>query len=178
MTRRTGIMVAGGARSRFISVEVGDDAQVDGGPRLVEHEEMLNPDGEMPARGLFSDRSGRAHASSVGAAHGLDDHRDQHQEEIDRRFARRVTDAAERFVTERQIVRFIICAEPRLLGRLRAELQPKRWRQVEVVELGEDLTRHPLRQLQDVLVRRELVKPSHPPAAGVYRPRGQAPSWR
>ncbi len=178
MTRRTGIMVAGGARARFISVEVGEDEQVDGGPRLVEHAEMVNPDGEMPARGLFSDRSGRAHASGVAAAHGLDDHRNQHQEEIDRRFARSVTEAAERFVSEQRVVRFVMCAEPRLLGRLRAELDLKRWRQVELVELGEDLTRHPLRQIQEVLARRELVKPSHPPAAGVYRPRGQAPSWR
>jgi protein required for attachment to host cells len=178
MNRRTGIMVAGGARARFISVEVADDEQLDGGPRLVEHAEMVNPDGEVPARGLFSDRSGRAHASSVGAAHGLDDHRDQHQEEIDRRFARSMGESAQRFIAEQQITRFIVCAEPRLLGRLRAELDPKRWRNVEVVELGEDLTRHPLRQVQQVLVRRGLVKPPHPPVAGVYRPRGQAPSWR
>jgi protein required for attachment to host cells len=178
MTRRTGIMVAGGARARFISVEVADDEQLDGGPRLVEHAEMVNPDGELPARGLFSDRSGRAHASSVGAAHGLDDHRDQHQEEIDRRFARRIAETAERFVADQGIVRLVVCAEPRLLGRLRTELAHKRWRNVEVVELGEDLTRHPLRQVQEVLARRELVKPSHPPAAGVYRPRGQAPAMR
>lgn len=173
--KRTGILVAGGTRARFISVRVPDDAALDGGPRLVEHSEVVNPDGEVPARGLFSDRSGRAHGA---ASHGLDDHRDQHQAEIDRRYARRVVEAAEQFVQAEGLQRLVIAAECQLLGKLRGELEPKRLRGVELVELTEDLSRQSLRQLHAALAQRGWVKPPSSPSAGVYRPRGQAPSWR
>lgn len=173
--KRTGILVAGGTRARFISVEVPDDADLDGGPRLAEHADLLNPDGDVPARGLFSDRSGRAHGS---ASHGLDDHRDQHQAEIDRRFVRGVVDAADQFVIAQGVKRLVVAAECQLLGKLRAELDPKRWRDVELVELAEDLSHQSLRQMHDALARQGIVKAQHAPAAGVYRPRGQASSWR
>jgi protein required for attachment to host cells len=172
----TGILVAGGTRARFISDEVPADAELDGGPHLIEHEELVNPDGDVPARVLFSDRSGRAHGGAV--SHGLDDHRDQHQAEIDRRFARRVIDTTERFRAARGMQRLVIVAECQLLGKLRAELEPKRWRDVEVVELAEDLSRQPLRQIHVALAQRGLLKMPRTPAAGVYHPRGQEPSWR
>lgn len=174
--KQTGILVAGGTRARFISVEVPADAEIDGGPHLVEHDEMVNPDGDVPARALFSDRSGRAHGGNV--SHGLDDHRDQHQAEIDRRFARRVVEAAEQFRAARGVQRLVIVAECQLLGRLRAELDPKRWRDVELVELAEDLSRQSLRHIHAALAQQGVVKAARAPASGVYRPRGQEPSWR
>jgi protein required for attachment to host cells len=174
--KRTGILVAGGTRARFISVEVPDDAELEGGPRLVEHADLVNPDGDTPARALFSDRSGRAHGGSV--SHGLDDHRDQHQAEIDRRFVRKAVESSDEFLAARGVQRLVIVAECQLLGKLRAEIDPKRWRDVEVVELAEDLSRLPLRQIHAALAQRGLVKEARMPAAGVYRPRGQEPSWR
>ena len=173
--KRTGILVAGGTRARFISVEVPDDADLDGGPHLVEHAELVNPDGEIPARGLFSDRSGRAHGA---ASHGLDDHRDQHQEEIDRRFARRMVESADQFIQTQGVQRLVIAAECQLLGKLRGEIDLKRWRDVELIELAEDLSRQSLRQMHGALAQQGIVKPARAPTAGVYRPRGQAPSWR
>jgi protein required for attachment to host cells len=174
--KRTGILVAGSTRARFISVEVPDDAELDGGPHLIEHDDLVNPDGDVPARALFSDRSGRAHSGAV--SHGLDDHRDQHQAEIDRRFARRVIDATEQFLLARGVQRLVIVAECQLLGKLRAELDPKRWRDVELVELAEDLSRQSLRQVHAALAQQGLVMAPRTPAAGFYRPRGQEPSWR
>jgi protein required for attachment to host cells len=178
MQGRTGIVVMDGARARFIGIQVPEDEAIDGGPRLVEHSELVNPDGDTPARGLFSDRSGRAHASAANAAHGLDDHRDRHQAEIDRRFARQVYVDAERFVAEQQLRRLILVAPPRLLGVLRTELGAEPFRNVELVELNEDLSRQPLRHVHATLAARGLVKPPQRPEAGVYRPRGQAASWR
>jgi protein required for attachment to host cells len=174
--KRTGILVAGGTRARFISVDVPADAELDGGPHLLEHDDLVNPDGDVPARVLFSDRSGRAHGGA--ASHGLDDHRNQHQAEIERRFARRVIDAAEQFRKERGVQRLVIAAECQLLGTLRSELDPKRWRDVEVVELAEDLSHQSLRQIHAALAQQGLVKAPRTPATGVYRPRGQEPSWR
>jgi protein required for attachment to host cells len=176
--KRTGILVAGGTRARFISVEVPADAELDGGPHLLEHDDLVNPDGDIPARVLFSDRSGSGRAQGGAASHGLDDHRTRHQAEIERRFARRVIDTAEEFRGARGVQRLVIVAECQLLGTLRAELDPKRWRDVEVVELAEDLSRQSLRQIHAALAQQGLVKAARTPATGVYRPRGQEPSWR
>jgi hypothetical protein len=85
---RTCIIVTDHARARFITLETPVDASVEGGPRLVEHRDLVNPDADMPERALFSDRNGSAHASPTGAAHALDDHREAHQRETERRYAK------------------------------------------------------------------------------------------
>ena len=169
---KTCMIVADGIRARFITVEVPVDSDADGGPRLLEHQDLVNPEADVPARELFSDRSGRTHASPGGSAHGLDDHREQHQADSYRRFAHRIADAAERFTTEHQAQRLILLAPPRLLGVLRPALDPKR---LVITEVGEDLSRQPLQQIHEVLAARGLVPAMQAPRGAVFRPRGQPP---
>lgn len=173
---RTCIVVADSARARFITLEIPEDPQTDGGARLVEHDDLVNPDAEVPERGLFSDRAGRAHASPRGAAHALDDHREGHQREIERRYVRRLVEHADRFVKAQQATRLVLVAEPRLLGTLREQLPSERFRAVDIVEVGENVSRRPLDQIQSVLALRGVVPAARAPQDAVFRPRGQAPA--
>jgi protein required for attachment to host cells len=175
---RTCIIVADHARARFITLEVPQDASVEGGPRLVEHRDLVNPEADIPDRALFSDRNGSAHASPTGAAHALDDHRGEHQRETERRYARRLLEETERFVAHEQATRLLIVSEPRLLGTLRQQLSYERFRGVEITELGENLSRRPLEQIQSVLALRGVVPAAKAPEVGVFRPRGQPPAGR
>jgi protein required for attachment to host cells len=102
----------------------------------------------------------------------LDDHREQHQAEGYRRFARRIADATERFATEHEAQRLLLLAPPRLLGVLRPALDPKR---LAVTEIGEDLSGQPLKQIHEVLAARGLVPAMQAPRGAVFRPRGQPP---
>jgi protein required for attachment to host cells len=172
----TCIIVADGARARFITLHLPEDPKVEGGARLVEHEDLVNPEADVPQRGLFSDRAGRAHASPVGAAHALDDHREDHQRETTRRYVRRVVEHAERFVSAQQATRLLFVAEPRLLGTWREQLPYERFRGVEVVEVGENVSRRPLEQIQSVLALRGVVPAARAPEGAMFRPRGQAPA--
>jgi protein required for attachment to host cells len=173
---RTCIIVADGARARFITLEIPEDPPIEGGARLVEHEDLVNPEADVPARGLFSDRAGSAHASPKGAAHALDDHREDHERETERRYVRQLMEHAEGFVKAQQATRLMFVAEPRLLGTWREQQPYDRLRAVEIVEVGENLSRRPLDQIQSVLALRGAVPAARAPQNAVFRPRGQAPA--
>ncbi|HWO13447.1 MAG TPA: host attachment protein [Polyangiaceae bacterium] len=175
---RTCIIVADGARARFMTLEIPIEPSIDGGARLVEHDDLVNPEAEAPERGLFSDRMGRGHASGSGAAHAVDDHREQHQQEVERRFVRRLLERAERFVGEQGARRLVLVSEARLLGALRTQLVDHRLRGVEVLELAENLTRRALGEIQAKLAARGALPAARAPDLGVFRPRGQAPATR
>lgn len=174
---RTCIIVADGARARFITLEIPIEPSTDGGARLVEHDDLVNPEAEAPERGLFSDRMGRGHAARSGV-HAVDDHREQHQQEVERRFVRRLLERAERFIGEQGARRLVLVSESRLLGALRTELVDHRLRGVEVLELAENLTRRALGEIQAKLAARGALPAARAPDLGVFRPRGQAPATR
>jgi protein required for attachment to host cells len=173
---RTCIIVADATRARFLTLEVPIEPASEGGPRLVEHIDLVNPELDDPERGLFSDRSGSGHASPMGAAHALDDHRDDHLREIERRYARRISEQLESFVIERGAVVVLLVADPRLLGTLREQIDEGHLGFVEIVEVGENLARRPLGQIQSILALRGLVPAPQAPRMGVFHPRGQAPA--
>jgi protein required for attachment to host cells len=173
-----GIIVADGARARFITFQPRDELTPERGTNLIEHFDLINPEGDLPARELFSDRPGRTHGSPNGSAHGPDDHREQHQLELTRRFARRILDQARRFLAEQSPKRLMLAAEPQLLGVIRAELENNALRGAEITTIAEDLSRRSLGDIGEILAQHGLLPPASPPRAGVYRPRGQPPSPR
>lgn len=175
---KTGIVVADGARARFFTLQPTDELAPERGPRLIEHLDMTNPEGELPERELFSDRGGRMHGSPSGSAHGSDDHRAQHRVEFERRFVRRLLDEAQRFARDQGLNQLVLSAEPSLLGVLRPELERMGMPGVGVLELPENLVRHSVAALADVLTLRGVMPKSRAPSGGLYRPRGQPPALR
>jgi protein required for attachment to host cells len=174
---RTCIIVADGARARFITLEIPLEPSLDGGAHLVEHDDLVNPEAEAPDRGLFRDRSGRGHSARSGPAHALDDHREQHLLEVEKRFVRRLLERAERFVAEHGALELVLAMDPHLLGVLRAQLDPGRLR-VGRREIAENLSRQSLVEIQARLAARGALPAARPPEHGVFRPRGQAPASR
>ena len=175
---RTCIITIDGAHARFFTLEIPEEPRTDGGARLVEAQDLVNPDAEIPARLRFSDRQGRAHASPLGAAHALDDGRERHRQELERRWTQRLASEAARFVQREQATRLLLVAEPRVLGALRDELSHAPLRDVEIIELGENLTQRPAAQIQSILALRGAVPAAAAPDVGVFRPRGQPPVER
>lgn len=175
---RTSIIVVDGAHARFFTLEIPEEPRVDGGARLLETQDLVNPDADIPERLQFSDRMGRAHASPGGASHALDDGRGRHRQELARRWARRLLDEAEHFVGREQSARVLLVGGPPLLGLLREQLVHERLWGVEVVELTENLTQHPAAQIHAILASRGVLPAAAAPEVGVFRPRGQPPVER
>jgi protein required for attachment to host cells len=142
---------------------------------MVEHDNVVNPLGHVKSRDEFSDSMSRKPSGGgpSGAMPLTDDHRDRHELEEDRRYARRVLEAAERFVKEQQPQRLVLSASPGLLGVLRSELDPRRLGSLDLTELPQDVSNQSLSQIRGVLTKRGLLPEPVVPSAGVYRPRGQ-----
>lgn len=171
MTIRCSVVVVDRGRARFITAEDPDNRMFEGGPRLIEREDLINPEGTMTGTELFANsRSGRGHASGGRRSHDFDDHRARHLDEIERRFARRVAEATRRFVGRYPARSVVVAADPRMLGVLRGELQG-----LATTELAEDLSWHVLPRIRQALVRHGVLPGQSAPAAA-YRPPGQPTS--
>lgn len=116
---RRAVLVADRTQARFFTLE-----STGSGPKLKEHEVLVDPELRLPDRELFSDnKTGRNRAPAGGPAHGYDDHRNHHRDEIERRFAEAVAQETRRLATELAVDRLIVAAEDRMLGFLREALE-------------------------------------------------------
>lgn len=169
------IVVADGSRARLLTAELPKQGS---SVRLEEAEALVSPERNLRARDTFSNlKTGRNRASPRFAAHGYDDHRDRHRDQIERRFASRIAAAAAKLVRRKPTSPLVIVAEPRLLGMLRPELAEKLPESVPRLEIAEDLSWHALPRILKVLERRSVL-PKSQPSPAAWRPRAQPPPER
>jgi len=71
------VTVVNGSRARFFSLQPAETPAYESSPRLVEHEDLVNPENESADKTLWSDNSSGNRSSAGGGAHGYDDHREQ-----------------------------------------------------------------------------------------------------
>jgi protein required for attachment to host cells len=86
---------------------------------LVERTDFVNLQRRRRPSDVFSET--RPGSSRVGnLQYAFDDHRDHHSSQLDDKFARMTMAALRELIDERPTQRVVICASPRMLGRLRA----------------------------------------------------------
>ncbi len=159
------VVVANGARARFFTLESSQFPELESGPNLVELTALSNPQHDASGADLWSEpKSGRNRGGIGGAAHGYDDHRTQHEEEYDRRFANDIAQECCRLTQEHGASDVVLVSEKRMLGHLRAAMEP-RLNGVRTVELAKDLSKLSPTQLQEHLAREDLLPPRRNPAA-------------
>jgi len=160
------VVVADGARARFFTLEPAGLPEMESGPNLIEQSALVNMEKEAKDRDLLSDtKSGRNRGSSGGGAHGYDDHRAQHGDEVERRFARLIADEAMHQLSSHCPSRVVLVAEKRMLGFLRAALDPVVRSGVSMEEVAKDLGKLSNLQVHEHLARDGLVPRRRSPAA-------------
>ncbi len=152
------IVVASGLHARCFTLEPVELPELESGPKLVERGQLFNREKEMARRDLYTDsKTGRGRAPQGGPAHGYDDHRSQHEDELERRFARRVLEKTN-CVAEANNSRCVVLVAPaRMLGLLRRHLDIFRKHGVEVHGLAKDMTKCSPKQIHDNLAREQLL---------------------
>lgn len=136
------VVVCNGTRARLFTLEPVAIPEVESGPNLVEHKDLVNPEVDVPGKETWTDlKSGRNTAPGAGPAHGYDDHRDDHEDEFMRRFAEDVARQAAALVQKAQAKHLVMVASNRMLGFLRNALQLPPTSAVEVRELAKDLSK-------------------------------------
>lgn len=160
---RTCILVADRARARFFVLGAPPEHRPGDAARLLERETLVDPEGELAGKDLFSDsRSGTNHAGS-GATYEYDDHRERHRREIERRFAKRVALAAADFARNHGAEKLVLAAEPQMLGMLRPLLPTALPKGVTLVELARDLSWHTPEHIQSALSQHGALAANHLP---------------
>ncbi len=107
--------------------------------KLVEVETLVQPAHRARDGELYSDsRPGLRSAFAGGPGHAVDDRRDAHNDELERKFARLVVEKMAELIRARDVSYAIIAAGPKMLGHLREhrDLLPR----VEIGELPKHLT--------------------------------------
>lgn len=114
------VAVVDGARARFYSVGTRSTPQGEEKNRLEEVATLINPAHRTRDGDLYSEsRPGLRQAHAGGPAHGVDDRRDAHAAELERRFSSLVLEQLGALMREHAANRVILAAGPRMLGYLR-----------------------------------------------------------
>lgn len=161
------VIVAGGSRARFFTLKDATVPELESGPRLVELRDLISPENKAHEGTLWSDsKTGGNRAPGGGPAHGYDDHRAQHEDEFERRFARDIAEEATRLVKSDNIQHVILVAQKRMLGFLRNALAPLLKAGVHIQEFAKDLVKLPPQDLHAHLSRQRLLPPCRRNGAG------------
>jgi protein required for attachment to host cells len=123
---------------------------------LVERTDLVNPQRRRRPSELFSDT--RPGSSRTGhLQYAFDDHRDHHISQLDDRFARMAMAALRELIDEHSTQRVVICASPRMLGRLRAAAPGLLPGDIALDELPRDLVKLTPGDVRAELASRELL---------------------
>jgi protein required for attachment to host cells len=160
------VVVTAGARARFFTLEPVEFPELESGPRLIECGELCNPEKAIPTRNLYTEsKSGRHRAPRGGPAHGYDDHRSQHEDEFDRRFAHEVMEKTRSLAQAKQARYIAVVAPAHILGLLRHELPNIVKRGTHVHKLAKDMTKFSPKRIHDHLAKRRVLPACKRPGA-------------
>ncbi len=88
--------------------------------KLTEVETLVNPENRLRDGELFTEsRPGIRSGGAGGTAHGVDDRRDSHHTETDRKFAKQVLAKFAELIESGDVRYAILAAGPKMLGHLR-----------------------------------------------------------
>ena len=152
------VVVTSGAHARFFTLKTLAAPVLESGPKLIERGELFNPEKEIPGRELYADpKSGRSRAPHGGPAHGYDDHRSQHEDECDRRFASEVLKKTKGLARAEKARHLILIAPARMLGCLRQHLEIIVKQGMKVHEFAKDISKLNSAEIHDYLAKEGLL---------------------
>ncbi len=160
------VVVAEGTQARFFTLEHTEVPDLEGGPDLVEHDSLLNPAHRVHHDQIYADSSGR-NRTPGGQGHIYDEHRDQHDANSEKLFARQIAERLDQIGRQAGARRALLCAEKRMLGFLRTSLGEHTPSGIEIHEIPKDLAKLKPREIQEHLandgyiLRRKAPQANH-----------------
>jgi len=160
------VVVTGGAQARFFTLEPVEFPELDSGPRLVHWRDLFNPQKESAGKDLYTDsKTGRGRAARGGPAHGYDDHRSHHKDELDRRFSRKILDEACSLVKTNNARCVILVAPAPMLGIFRQELHILDKHGIVVKKVAKDMSKFSPQRIHDSLAIKNMLPGRRKPGA-------------
>jgi protein required for attachment to host cells len=151
------VTVINGSKARFLTLEPSDELDLESGYKLVEQNSISNPAKEQQGKELWSNTKTGRNQGSGGQAHAYDDHRQNHLDEYERRFARTTADEIAKFAQTQHIRQLLLVAEPKILGILRETVASLLPNNLHIQELTKDLCKLKPSEIYGYLVSKNLL---------------------
>ncbi len=150
------VVVADATRVRLFSLDRRKRPDATFAPVLVERQDLVNPIRRKGASEVFTDsRPGLQRGG--GTAHGVDDHRDAHMREFDRRFSHEIVGATVKAQKDTNAGKVLLIASPHMLGLIRKSLGPLTQTGATIEELAKDVTQLSVTALHDRLAAKSII---------------------
>lgn len=157
------IVVVNRALARFFTLEPVEFPELESGPLIKEGVQLANPDiGD--AQELFTDsKTGCGAAPLGGAVHGYEDNRDQHLDEVRRRFSVKVVDRIRKLAAHYKVRTIVLVSSARMrrfLYQHAEALERQGYRLVKVPKNMINFTPHKIHQYlaEDRLIPRQELE--------------------
>lgn len=155
---RTCIVVADAKIARFFRIEPSDSPRSK--VKLVERHALENPGVEAVRKnGAGRVKTERVSNRQAGDVHPIEQRRQQHRLELDRRFGHDIARHTARIVKDWKEAAVVLVAEPRLLGLMREPLRKALHAGIDLKELAKDYTHFTPAELHDQLALSSVIPP-------------------
>ncbi|RMF22514.1 MAG: host attachment protein [Cyanobacteria bacterium J083] len=151
------VAVIDGARARFFTLDSTSTLEHEPGPKLIEHEDLFNPNRKLQGKELWANtKTGRNHGSN-GQDHSYDDHRQAHEVEFEKRFAQAIAQRLVEIIQTHQSKNLILVAEPQILGIMREAMTDSSFNGLNIKEIDKNISHLSSHEIHDYLAKKKLL---------------------
>ncbi len=151
------IVVVNRAWARFFTLEPVEFPELESGPRLINRAELENT-GIREVQEMYTDsKTGRGAAPQGGSVHGYDDKRDQHLDELRRRFAMKVLERIHKLARAERARTVILAASARMRRFLYPDLDTLTRRGYRVHKLSKNIINFSPKKIHEYLADDGLI---------------------
>jgi hypothetical protein len=153
------IVVVNRALARFFTLEPVEFPELESGPRMTPCGEMVNPE-LADSQELYTDsKTGRGAAPQGGAVHGYEDNRDQHLDELRRRFAGRVVERIQKLAKNKRARTIILAASARMRQFLYSGLETAARNEFQIIKISKNMINFTSGKIHAYLAEEGCVPP-------------------
>lgn len=149
------VIVANGHKACFFTLEEPDAPEVESGPNLIRQKDLKSPELNPKNGTPWTESKSGGNRGHGGQSHGYDDHRQQHDDDVERRFANSIADECHK-ITHNKQSNVILVSQKRMLGHLRSAID-SRIHGVNTNELAKDLIKLSPLELHQYLAKQKLL---------------------
>jgi hypothetical protein len=151
------IVVVNRASARFFNLEPVEFPEFESGPRMVTRTELDNLEINDFQEMVTDSKTGRGAAPQGGGIHGYDDKRDQHLDELRRRFAVKVLDQIRQLAQTERVRTVILATSSRMRRFLYPDIETLERQGIRVHKLSKNMINFAPQKIHAYLAQEGLV---------------------
>ena len=151
------VAVINGTKARFFSLDSAALSEYESSPKLLEQEGLSDATKELHGQELWANLKTGRNRSSNNQAHSYDDHRQNHEHELEKRFAQKISSRMLNLVQTEGAKHLLIVAEPQILGLMRATMTDNLFKTLNLKEVAKDIGHFSVKQIHDYLAKKGLL---------------------